>query len=93
MTYRIAHRVAVRLQDDSKAEQEIIPLVNALCAAVDADPTLAGTLNGDSQLYLGGYARISDGEAGYLRVGGTEYRVVTFYSDVFEKFAYKAAAL
>lgn len=90
MRYRIAHRVLVRLQDASKAEDEIVPLVNSLCAAVDADPKLGGRLNGGSDNYLGGIARISDGEAAYLRVGGTEYRLLTLYSDVLEKFAYRS---
>jgi hypothetical protein len=93
MQYRIAHRVLVRMQDNDQAEQEIIPLVNSICAAIDADPTLGGVLSGNGNQYHGGTVHISDGEGGYLRVGGAEYRVFTFYTNVYEKFAYKAVGL
>lgn len=93
MRYRVAHRVLVRLQESSVAEDEIVPLVNQLCAAVDADPKLGGRLNGGSAGYLGGLTRISDGEAGFLVIGGAEYRVLTIYSDTLEKFAYRSEGI
>lgn len=94
MRYRIAHYLLVRLQDNATAEDEILSLINNLCAAVDADSRLGGRLNGGTNGELGGIAHISDGQAGFIEVGDkAKYRVLTFYSDVLHKFAYKTPGL
>lgn len=86
MRYFFNHFLFIRLQDTSAAEDDIDTLVNPLCAAIDADSRLGGLLES-------GMARIAQGETGYLRVNGTEYRVLTLVSDVLHKFAYRTAGL
>jgi hypothetical protein len=76
--YRILHRLCVRWQDNERAEWEIIPLVDAIPAAIEADPHLGGVLTA-------GYAEINEIEAAWVTIGGIEYRVLDFYSTVIEK--------
>lgn len=78
MTYRFAHRLVIRWQDRPEAEEELISFVNSIPAAVDADATLGHRLGR-------GNARISAGLAGFQKIGGTEYRVLDFLSEVLEK--------
>jgi len=76
--YRILHRLVVRWQDNEQAEQEIIPYVDSIPEAVEADPHLGGRL-------VSGYAEITECQAGWITVAGVEYRNLDFYSTVIEK--------
>lgn len=76
--YRILHRLVVRWQDNEQAEQQIIPLVDSIPDAVDADQHLGGRL-------ASGFAEITEIEGVWVTVGGTEYRALDFYSTVIEK--------
>ena len=76
--YRILHRLVVRWQDNEQAEQEIIPYVDSIPAAVEADPHLGGRLTS-------GYAEITECQAGWITVAGVEYRNLDFYATVIEK--------
>lgn len=97
MGYRILHRLVLRWQDNETAEQELIPFVNSVCAAIDADNQLDGRLSGQSGInpvgYIGGYAKIADGMGVFVRIGGTDYRAIDFYSEVFEKFPIRMEGL
>lgn len=93
MRYRILHRLCFRWQDNQQAEQELIPFVNSVPAAVDADPQLGNRLRGNGAGYIGGMARIAECKATFVSIGGVVYRALDFYSDVYEKFAYKQAGL
>lgn len=80
MRYFFTHRLVIRWQDNAEAELTLLTLLNAIPAAVDADPHLGGVLNK-------GVARISNGIAGFALIGSTKYRVVDYGSDVLEKAA------
>jgi len=76
--YRVIHRLLVRWQDNEGAEEEIIPFVNSIPDAVEADPQLGGRLTD-------GYGEITEGNAGFVTVAGVEYRSVDFIATVIEK--------
>ena len=77
VTYRTLHRLCIRWQDNDEAEQTLIALANAIPIAVDGDPHLGTRLKGDG-------ARIVQGDAGWVNIGGTEYRSLDFYSECTE---------
>lgn len=76
--YRILHRLVFRWQDNAGCELELVWFVNAIPAAVDADPQLGGRITS-------GLATIAEGDAGWAVIGGTDCRVLDFYSTVVEK--------
>ena len=76
--YRILHRLVVRWQENELAEEQIIPYVDSIPEAVDADPHLGGAL-------ISGYAEIDECDAVWVTVAGIEYRALDFYSTVIEK--------
>lgn len=78
MDYRFVHRLVIRWVDFQQAEMQLLTFVNAIPAAVDADPRLGGRLTK-------GIARIQAGDAGFANIGGTKYRVLDFTSTVLEK--------
>jgi len=78
VTYRILHRVAIRWQDNEQAELEAIPLVDAIPAAVEADPQLGGRI-------ITGWAEVDECQPGWATIAGAEYRLLDFYSTVIEK--------
>jgi hypothetical protein len=77
-TYRMLHRLCLRWQDNERAEEELMPYVDSIPAAVKADPHLAGTLNM-------GLASIVEAQAVFVRIGNTTYRCLDFYSSVLVK--------
>ncbi len=83
MRYRIAVRIAVKLQDNERAEQELAALINPVCAVLDGvdGVTLGGRVNQ-------GGASAPDGEAGYVDIGNTRYRYCDVFVSVTEKGAY-----
>lgn len=76
--YRILHRLCLRWQDNEMAEQELKPYINGVRDVIKADPHLGGALNS-------GLARIAEAIGGWTRIADTTYRIVDFYSSVFEK--------
>ena len=76
--YRILHRLLVRWQDNEMAEQQVIPYVNSIPDAVEANPHLGGVL-------VSGYAEINECDAVWVTVAGVEYRALDFYSTVIDK--------
>jgi hypothetical protein len=77
VTYRTLHRLCIRWQDNEECEQTLIALANDIPIAVDGDPRLGLLLKGDG-------ARIIQGDAGWVNIGGTEYRSLDFYSECTE---------
>jgi len=89
MRYSVLCRLLIRYQDNEKAEWELIPFVNSIAAAIDADPQLGGRIPR-------GYARVNpdrDARAWFPRVGGTNpitYRGLDVYVDIVDKGAYQS---
>lgn len=78
MDHRFMHRLIIRWQDNAQAEMQLLTLLNAIPASVEADAQLGG------RVPLG-LARITDGDAGFATIGGVKYRVVDYTALVTEK--------
>lgn len=76
--YRIMHRMLFRWQDVEQAEIEILPFVDSIPLAVEADPHLGGAI-------VSGFAEINEMNAGWVDIAGTTYRTLDFISDVIVK--------
>lgn len=83
MRYRLLHRYVVAWQDDAVAESQIDALINALGAAVDADPQLGGRIPS-------GLAQIVEGQGLFYKLSGTVYQALDCYSAVVEKAPYRS---
>jgi hypothetical protein len=83
MHHRFVHRLLIRWQDNAAAEMELITLLHAIPAAVDADPQLGGRVPM-------GLASISAGDAGFVTIGGVKYRVVDYTAQVVEKAPFQS---
>ncbi|GAB4203609.1 MAG: hypothetical protein OHK0022_27940 [Roseiflexaceae bacterium] len=83
MRYRILHRLCLAWQDNEQAEEQLADFVNAIPAAIDADPQLGGRIPS-------GLARIADAQAVWVRIGDATYRALDCYSDVVAKSGYKS---
>ena len=77
-TYRTLHRLVFRWQDNEQALLEMIPFVDAIPDAVDADKHLGGAIQS-------GLAVIDECEAMFVEIGGTECLALDFYSTVVVK--------
>lgn len=77
--YRIQHRLVLAWQDNEQCEIQLARLVDAIPAALRADPTLGGRL-------VDGHARIVSAEGGWIQTdaGTITHRIVDFYSVVWE---------
>jgi hypothetical protein len=78
MEHRFMHRLIIRWQDNAQAEMQLLTLLNAIPASVELDIQLGGRL-------LQGIARITDGDAGFVTIGGVKYRCVDYTTLVTEK--------
>ena len=78
--YTFTHRLIVKWQDNDAAERELLSLVDAIPAAINSDPHLSGALSA-------GGAKILTGEAGFVTIAKTLYRIVDYTSTVLEKGA------
>ncbi len=78
MRYRILCRLCVKWQDNQFAEQELIPFVNSLAAAVDVDPYLGGRV-------AGGGSSVADGTGTFVNIGGVLYRALDVFVEVVDK--------
>jgi hypothetical protein len=76
--YHIMHRLMVPLQNNPQAEQILIPYVNSIPAAIDADPHLGTVLTN-------GIATIESIDAVFVTFAGVVFRALNFYSNVLEK--------
>ena len=67
---RILARLAVAWSDNEGAELQLIPFIDSVQVAVDADPTLG--LGGDVD------ARVESGDGGWVDIAGVTYRIMDF---------------
>jgi hypothetical protein len=81
--YVVLCRLVLRWLDNERAEQLLVPFVNALPAAIDADKQLGGALQN-------GVAVVEDMRAVFVTIGGTLYRALDVYVDVLEKAPFKS---
>lgn len=79
--YRFVARIYFLWQEFEQAELALDPFVNAVGAAIDADPQLGGLLTR-------GYARVTNGKAGWVSVGGVAYRILDTFIEAVDKAAY-----
>ena len=83
MRYIFTHRLVIVWQDNPQAEMQLLTLLNAIPASVDLSPTLEGRI-------VEGLAKVTAGDAGYLEISGTLYRICDFSSDCLEKNAVRS---
>jgi len=77
-TYRLLHRLVFRWQDREQCEVEMMPFVDSLPAAVEADPHLGGRISS-------GLARIEHIDAVWVRIANVTYRALDARSIVVVK--------
>jgi hypothetical protein len=82
MTHRFTHRLMLRWQDVAQSEAQLLSFVNAIAAAVDADPKLGGRIHS-------GMARLSEATSGFVTISSTKYRVIDFTTTTLEKGAWQ----
>lgn len=82
MKYRLVCRVVVPWQDNEQAEIQLDPFVNRVAAAIDANPSLSGTITG-------GVTKTVEGEAVFVTVGGTLYRALDVFVELPDKGPYR----
>jgi len=78
MHHIFACRLVIRWVDNAQAEMQLITLVDAIPAAIDADLHLGGRLNA-------GAAYCPAGITGFADIGGVRYRVVDYAVHCLEK--------
>lgn len=83
MRYFIDARLVIKWTDNEGAEAQLEPYVNAIPAAIDADPSLGNVL----QL---GRAKVERGSFGWLTIGSAQFRVGDFRLNVLEKAAFQS---
>lgn len=83
MRYRILCRLVINWVDNERAEEELIPYVNAIPAAIDADARLGERLPN-------GLAQVDDMQATFVSIGGVLYRALDTYANVLEKAPFKS---
>lgn len=84
MRYIFTHRLIIRWQDGAQAEMQLLTLINAIAASLDTSPaTLGGRI-------VAGLAKMTAGDAGYMPIGDTLYRICDFQSDILEKAAVRS---
>lgn len=77
--HRTKHRLVLSWQDNEQCELELAGFIDAIPAAVKANPKLGGAL-------ADGWARVTAGESGWVAAEGGPliYRFCDFYSEVWE---------
>lgn len=82
MPYRVLCRLAIRWVDNELAERELIPFVNSLPAAIDADATLGGKI-------ASGMARVTNVQGVFVTIGGVLYRALDVTVEATDKGPWK----
>ena len=82
MPYRVLCRLCIRWQDNEYAEQELIPFVNSLPAAIDQDATLGGRITS-------GMARVTNIQGVFVTIGNTLYRALDVTVEATDKGPWK----
>lgn len=79
--YRILNRIVFQWVDNEKAEEELMPYVDSVPLAVEADPQLGGIISS-------GFAKMPEVVAVFVSIGGTLYRALDCYAEVTDKQPY-----
>lgn len=79
--YRILNRIVFQWVDNERAEEELMPYVDSVPLAVEADPQLGGVISS-------GIARAPEVVAVFVSIGGTLYRALDCYVEVTDKRPY-----
>lgn len=83
MKYRYIARLYLLWQEFQVAELALDPFVNSVGASIDADPQLGGAL----EL---GLAVVTDAKAGWVPVGGVQYRILDTFIEAGEKGGFQS---
>lgn len=81
MPYEVRIRLLNKWQSNKECEAQLMPFVNSIPAAIDADAQLGGRITS-------GLAAVTDVEEGYIILGGVEYRRIDFLVHVVDKGPY-----
>lgn len=76
--FRVLHRVVVTWQDNEGAERLLVPFLESIPAAINANPRLDGLLTE-------GYAQIVEADGVFVVIGGVLCRGYDFVSENFYK--------
>lgn len=80
-SYRILNRILFQWVDNERAEEELMPYVDSVPIAVEADPQLGGVISS-------GIAKAPEVVAVFVSIGGTLYRALDVYVEVTDKRPY-----
>lgn len=81
MIYIMTWRLCIQWQDNQQAERALMPFINLIPAALDADRTLGGVQGM-------GEARIESATAGYVGIANTLHRIVDYRVRITHKAPY-----
>ena len=84
MKYRVLIRTLIRWQENKQAEVELMAFVNSIPEAIEQDAQLGGAI-------VSGLSTPTDGKAGWVNIGGTQYRALDHFIEVIEKTPYAGA--
>ena len=76
--YRVLHRLCLRWQDSERAEEQLVPYVDSLAAAVRADPHLGGRI-------ASGLAQVVEAQGTFVVIGGVLLRCLDLYTETLVK--------
>lgn len=77
-THTFVLRLVLQWIDNPQAEMQLLTYATAIPLAIDADPKLGGRI-------AGGMASIGQGQAGFLKLGGADFRILDYTCTVLEK--------
>lgn len=76
--YRVLHRLCLRWQHNERAEQQLIPFVDAIPAAIREDPRLGGRITN-------GLAVAVEARGVFIEIGGVLLRCLDTYTETLVK--------
>ncbi|MFZ1484022.1 MAG: hypothetical protein WAS36_03340 [Candidatus Saccharimonadales bacterium] len=76
--YRVLHRLCLRWQDNERAEEQLVPYVDSLAAAIRADPRLGGRITS-------GLATVVEAQGTFVVIGGALLRCLDLYTETLVK--------
>ena len=71
-------RLCLRWQDNGRAEEQLVPYVDSLAAAIRADPRLGGRI-------ASGLAQVVEAQGTFVVIGGALLRCLDLYTETLVK--------
>ena len=71
-------QIALRWQDNERAEEQLVPYVDSLAAAIRADPRLGGRI-------ASGLAQVVEAQGTFVVIGGALLRCLDLYTETLVK--------